>query len=135
MSRCTNTNTKDAHLYTDKGIKVCERWHVFENFLADMGERPENMTLDRIDSNKDYEPSNCRWATRLEQTRNNSATKLTLEKATEIVYRAIKFQETDADLGEAFGVHRRTVNSIVRKDTWKDAFPIACKQLADELRL
>jgi hypothetical protein len=53
--------------YHDKGIKVCPRWMIFENFLADMGERPPGLTIDRLDCSKDYEPGNCRWATWTEQ--------------------------------------------------------------------
>jgi hypothetical protein len=61
LARCyTPTNASWEH-YGGKGIKVCERWHDFQNFLADMGERPLGMTLHRIDSNKNYEPSNCMW--------------------------------------------------------------------------
>jgi hypothetical protein len=63
LARCyTPTNASWEH-YGGKGIKVCDRWHDFRNFLADMGERPLGKTLHRIDSNKDYEPGNCMWKT------------------------------------------------------------------------
>lgn len=51
-------------------VAICERWHKFENFLADMGVRPKNRTLDRVDVMGNYEPSNCRWATWKEQIAN-----------------------------------------------------------------
>lgn len=69
--RCRNQNAEAFKNYGGRGIKVCERWEKFENFLADMGERPGNLSLDRIDNDGNYEPGNCRWATRIEQRANS----------------------------------------------------------------
>ena len=68
--RATNPESKDFHRYGAVGIGFADRWQSFENFLADMGERPAGTTLDRIDGTKGYQPGNCRWATAEEQARN-----------------------------------------------------------------
>lgn len=70
-ARCVAKKGRNKIYYADRGIVVCERWAVFENFLEDMGARPPNMTLDRKDNDGNYEPSNCRWATQSEQRRNS----------------------------------------------------------------
>ncbi|MFJ9029763.1 hypothetical protein ACIRQP_14765 [Streptomyces sp. NPDC102274] len=70
INRCTNATHKRWADYGGRGITVCERWRKFENFLADMGDRPEGLTLDRIDNDGPYTTDNCRWATAVEQRHN-----------------------------------------------------------------
>lgn len=73
VKRCVKPDVHNYRHYGGRGISVCERWkgkNGFANFLADMGERPDGLTLDRIDNNGNYEPSNCRWADWSTQMRN-----------------------------------------------------------------
>lgn len=73
--RCYNPNKEFYPRYGGRGIKVCARWHEFAAFLADMGEVPEGMSIDRIDNDGDYELSNCKWSTATEQANNRSKRK------------------------------------------------------------
>ena len=70
IQRCTNEKRHNYAYYGGRGITVCVRWRDFDAFLADMGERPDGTTLDRIDNEGNYEPGNCEWATPKQQSNN-----------------------------------------------------------------
>jgi len=74
-SRCLSHANKQYHSYGGRGITVCPRWDSFENFYADMGERPDGLQIDRIDNDKGYSPDNCRWVTRSENSQNRRTSK------------------------------------------------------------
>lgn len=86
--RCTNPKFKQFHDYGGRGIRICERWELFESFLADMGERPPGRTLDRWpDNDGNYEPGNCRWATPKEQARNSRSPKFVQFRGNLLTYK------------------------------------------------
>lgn len=103
LDRCRNPKSKGFRNYGARGIKVCERWSVFDNFIADMGPKPSRAhSLDRIDVNGDYEPSNCRWATHSVQSNNKRNT----------VY--VQFRGERRPLGEVAREHAVVDLEIVR---------------------
>lgn len=72
MSRCRDKGHSAYAAYGGRGIKVCERWHIFTEFLEDMGECPDGYEIDRIDNSLGYYPTNCRWADSIQQGRNRT---------------------------------------------------------------
>lgn len=101
--RCSNPNRHNAHVYLGRGIRVCERWSSFAAFLEDMGPKPTpRHTIDRIDNDKGYEPGNCRWATRKEQTRNRRDNIFVeIEGKTELLVEVC--EERGVDLSRVYG--------------------------------
>lgn len=123
-TRCLNPNRDNADRYTDRGITICDRWLIFDYFLADMGERPAGTTLDRMDNDKGYEPGNCRWATPTEQARNTRHTILTFDKAVEIARRRLA-GETCRVIAAAYGISESLPREIVKGRAWKGAVEVA----------
>ncbi len=94
LQRCSNPNVENFHNYGGRGINVCKRWLKFENFYADMGDPPKKMSLERVNNNGGYNPSNCIWAcvaTQSQNRRTNVFIKINGEKLT-IAQAAIKFK-------------------------------------------
>lgn len=84
--RCSNPNQVGYQRYGGRGIKVCERWDSFANFLSDMGEAAPGMSIERLNSNGNYEPSNCRWLPLARQSANRSmCRKITFNGETKIL--------------------------------------------------
>ncbi len=119
LSRCNNRNVPGYKNYGARGIKVCDRWLSFDNFYADMGNAPKDMTLDRIDNDGGYSPENCRWATRSEQSRNRRIAKnakiLVIDGKKRLVI----------DVAAEYGINRSTLRSRISRG-WTVERIISC---------
>jgi len=123
IRRCTDPEHDNYKRYGGRGIEFDSRWLNFENFLEDMGERPEGYTLDRIDTNLGYFKDNCRWACKARQQHNRRDNKLSWEKIEQIKWmRSEGF--TEKDIAIEFGVHQTTINRVVNGKRWKNEKPI-----------
>ena len=105
--RCLNPNSKRYPRYGGRGITICTRWLDFANFLEDMGEVPEGKSIDRINNDGNYEPSNCRWATKYEQANNTSRNR---------TYSYLGKTLTIAQWAEALGLSYKTLISRLNTD-------------------
>lgn len=118
-NRCLNKNVFGYEYYGGRGIKICKRWSRFENFLGDIGKRPSKKhTLDRINCNGNYEPKNCRWATRAEQSRNTRKTKFKLSDILEI-RKLSNTGITSVELSKKYSCHSATIRKIWNGTIWK----------------
>lgn len=124
LGRCRYKKRDIQNKYVNRGIDVCVRWHAFENFLKDMGERPEGTTLDRIDNNDGYSPFNCRWSTPVTQARNRRNAKLTYPMALDIAKRMLR-GERAVDVAKLFSISESLPREIHKGRTWKDAHEAA----------
>lgn len=118
IERCGNPASASWPHYGGKGITVCERWLELQNFVADMGLRPEGRTLDRIDREKNYGPDNCRWATELEQQRGRGNVKCSEQMAASI-RDAASSGVSQSEIADAAGMSPSNVSRIVGRRTWK----------------
>ncbi len=115
--RCNAVSDVSYKYYGGRGISICTRWNSFVAFLADMGDKPTGTSLDRIDNDGNYEPSNCRWAPHAENCQHRSSSKLTA-KDVKIIRRLSLPQK---EIASQFGVSRGLVSLIILGKIWKEA--------------
>lgn len=116
--RCIDPKSTPYPIYGGRGISVCERWQEsFANFLADMGPCPHGCSLDRVNPNGDYEPANCRWATKVQQAQNQRGVKLSFDIADEM--RALKASGIrTVEIAKRFNVNKASVERVLNGKRW-----------------
>jgi len=123
--RCLNPNNPRFDSYGGRGITIEPKWLTFAGFLEDMGERPEGLTLDRIDNNGDYCKANCRWASPAEQQRNTRQSKLTESQVKEILAVQRVWKGSDRELARQFsgelGINHETIREVLKGRCWNVA--------------
>lgn len=119
--RCLNAQRPDFPRYGGAGVAVCDRWRdSFESFLADMGPRPSaRHSIDRINNSQGYEPGNCRWATREEQSRNRAAAVLSHSSVGEI-WRMRDLGWSSRRIAEELKADPSTIQRVLNGATWRD---------------
>jgi predicted XRE-type DNA-binding protein len=117
LRRCRNTSHHAFKSYGGRGITVCDKWLHFDGFFEDMGLKPSELTLERIDNNLGYSKDNCKWATRTEQARNTRATKLT-EEIVVVIKKLISQGVSQYKIASMFNVSRSNIGHIAQGATW-----------------
>jgi hypothetical protein len=131
-NRCRDPKSFGWSRYGGRGISVCARWLAFESFLADMGNRPKGKTLDRINNDGNYEPGNCRWATRSEQMKNRDIStfvrgerhhqsKLTAQQVRDIRANYALCRVTLKELAERYRISVSQTHNITSGKHWRGA--------------
>lgn len=118
-TRCQNPKCPEYKYYGAKGIAVCEKWQKFAGFFEDMGARPSNLTIERIDSNGNYEKSNCKWATMTDNLRNRGCVKLSIEKANEIRSLLDNGNLTQYEIAQRYDIDQSVISNIHTNQYWK----------------
>lgn len=131
-NRCNNPNNDDYEYYGGLGVKVCKRWDNFQNFIDDMGDRPEGMTLDRINPNGNYCKNNCQWTT-IEEQRNNQRPNRKIPSVQGSKHGQAKLTEEDVlyireeykkgklqrELAGEMNIRQAHVSAIILRKTWR----------------
>lgn len=131
IGRCYRKSQPDYDSYGGRGITVCDRWrNSYKDFLSDMGERPEGTTIDRIDTDGNYEPNNCRWSTNEEQQNNKRNSVKYLYNEKELTIKEISLQTgiPERTLWSRRNLGAESTSELIRKIEYKSSFNLREKE-------